>query len=271
MKVLGVAGNELRRELGEPHASLQKFNHPLDEATSASLEALQAVAEGVKLRVQQGDVAALPYFKRAVELDQNFAYAYVLLGSCYLRLVEPSLMSLDVSKAFALRNRASQRERFYIEAYYYSSVTGEDKELRTFAEWIRNYPRDSEPHRFSSVKLRVLGNYEAAAAEAREAVRLTPSTIGYFDLAFANIGLDPLDEARAALQEAQAHQMDDFFLHEIRYHLAFLQGNEREMAEQVARAMGKPGAEVLLSMQADTEAYHGRLKAARVFTSRAVR
>ena len=271
VKVLGVAGNELRRELGEPRASLEKFSQPLDEATSASLEALQVLAEGLKLRVQEGDAAALPHFKQAVELDQNFAYAYVLLGACYLNFDETALMSLNVTKAFVLRNRASRRERFYIEAYYYSSVTGEDKELRTFAEWIRNYPRDSVPHRFLSVKLRVRGDYEAAAAEAREAVRLTPSAAGYFDVAFADIALNRLDEARAALREAQAHQVDDFLLREIRYYLAFLQGNQQEMREQLAGAMGKAGDEDrMLSMQSDTEAYRGRFKAARGFSSRAV-
>ena len=273
IKTLGTAGNEIRSKLGEPRASLQKFNKPLDEATSSSVEALQAFAEGDKRKRQDGDVpASFSYFNRAAELDPNFAQAYLRLGIGYLNVHQGDLSVRNLKKAYELRDRVTERDRFSIEAFYEILVTGQaNKSIQILTEWAKTYPADYFAHGDLSADLMSIGQYEKAAAEARESVRLRPTGVGYVNLMTSYLRQNRLDEAKASFDEARANNLNDPNLFDLRYILAFLQGDNPGMQEQVAWAIGKPGAEdKLLSTQSDTEAYHGRFGKARELSQQAV-
>ena len=273
VKTLGMAGTELRRKLGEPKASLQKFNKPLDEATSSSPEALQAFAQGAKQKLRYGDVpSTFADFNRAIELDPNFAQAYLRLGIGYLNVHQADLSVQNLRKAYALRGRVTDRDRFAIETFYYIQVTGQaDKSIETLTEWTRNYPADFLAHGDLSADLMSLGQYEKAAAEGREAVRLKPVAMAYVNLMTSYVRLNQLDDAKATFDEARANNINDRILHFQRYLVAFLQGDRTGMQEQLAWATGNPGAEdLLLSAQSNTEAYYGHFKKARELSQQAV-
>jgi serine/threonine protein kinase/tetratricopeptide (TPR) repeat protein len=272
VKMLGVAGGELRRKLGEPQASLLEFNKPLDEALSSSPEALQAFTQSRGLQREKGDTEALPFMRRAVELDPNFARAYAGLGNSYYNLGEAGMAIQNFKRAYALHDRATQRDRFYIDGSYYSLVTGElEKAIQTETSNIRAYPKDWLGHNNLSAWLRLIGQWEKALVEARESVYLTPNEPGYYNLMLSYIVLNRLAEAQATLDEARAHNVDGESLRFTRYDLAFLQGNDGVMQEQMEWGRGKAGVEdQLLSAQADTEAYYGRLSKGREFSQQAV-
>ena len=273
VRTLGSAGYEVRNQLGEPRASLQKFNKPLDEATSSSVEALQAFAEGDRRKRQDGDVpVTFSYFNRAAELDPNFAQAYLRLGIGYLNAHQGDLSAQNLKKAYELRDRVTERDRFGIEAFYQIRVTGQaDKSIQILTEWANTYPADALAHGDLSADLMSMGQYEKAAAEARESVRLRPTGVGYVNLMTSYLRMNRLDEAKASFDEARANNLNDPNLFDLRYVLAFLQGDKPGMQEQVAWAAGKPGAEdKLLSAQSDTEAYYGRFGKARKLSQQAV-
>ena len=271
LAAIGDIGNQLRNRLGESLASVERYNQPLEQATTSSLEALQAYTQGVMQQSQKGDAAAVPYFKLAVELDPNFAYAHAALGQAHYTLYEVGLAIDDFTRAFALRDRVSQRERFYIEGVYYSIAGELDKSIQTYEDWAKAYPRDYRAHNDLSRRLRSAGQYERAAAEARQALALSrDSVFPYSSLMLACIRLNRLDEAKAAFNEAQRRKLDGPYLRLARYQVAFLEGDDHGMAEQVAPAKGKPGIEdIVLHAQADTEAYHGRFRKSREFSERA--
>ena len=271
-KMLGVVGRELRGKLGEPQASLQKFNKPLEQATSASLEALQAYTLGQKAR-DRSELDAVPHLKRALELDPGLAAAYASLGSAYVNLSERTLATQNFRRAYELRDRASLRDRFYIETHYYRDITGElEKAIQVTTDWAQTYPDHPYAHGNLGFLYRKLGRYEEAIAEERRALRLAPyHWQAVYDLMVACIALGRWDEAKTAFDEAQAHHLNSPLLGEQRYLLAFLQADNAAMEEQVAWARGRNGAEEwLLIAQADTEAYHGRFEKSRELTQRAV-
>jgi serine/threonine protein kinase/tetratricopeptide (TPR) repeat protein len=269
VKMLGAAGIELRKQLGESKASLRRFNTPLDEATSSSLEALQSFAEGRRRTRPETSSAALPFYQRAVELDRNYADAYLQLSIAYRNLIQVNLSRENHDKAFGLRDRLTQPQRFLIEATYYPYRL--EKTLQLYAEWIQTYPRDPVPRWNLSREYRMMGEYERAAAESREALRLLPTASGYFDLASVYIALGRLDEAKSTLNEAKSRGMGGHLVQVARYYLAFLQHDTSTMQDELASAIGKRGAEdQILSMQADTEAYYGHLRKSREFSQKAV-
>ena len=273
LKALGEAGNQLRGKLGESMASLEKFNKPLVEATTSSLEALQALTQAQKMDAEKGDVDALPYYKHAVELDPNFAMAYADLGITYSNLGQTSPAIENSRKAFDLRDRVSERERFYIEAMYYSDVTGElEKANQVYEQCIEAYPRAATPLNNLGVNYTLMGQYDKAAAASRAAVQLAPDNgVPYGSLMSDYNSLNRLDESLAVFENAIAHKVDGPYLRQGRYLLAFLQGDNKAMAEQLAWAAGKPGVEDwALSYQSDTEAYYGRFDKARAFSQQAV-
>jgi tetratricopeptide (TPR) repeat protein len=259
VKTLGSAAAELRRKLGEPEASLREFNKPLDEASSPSLEALQEVTLASNLKRQHGDAAAAAaHLKRAVELDPNYAQAYVALGIGYFNAGDTKLSAQNLAKAYELRERVTQRDRFQIEAFYYIGITGQyDKGIQTLTEAVRTYPSDSIAHMNLSADLMAVGQYEQAVREAQESIRLTPSGAAYVDLMTSYQALGRLDAAKATFDEAQANQVDDAILYVQRYLLGFQQGDEAAMQEQLTRAEGKP---VLLCAESNTQAFHGRAR-----------
>ncbi len=273
LQALDDAGNQLRGRLGESLASVAKFNKPLVEATTPSLEALQALTQAQKIHAEAGDVAALPYYKRAVELDPNFAMAYADLGVSYSNLGETILAINNDKMAFDLRDRVSQRERLNIEAMYYGDVTGElEKANQSYEQSIEAYPRDATPHNNLGVNYTLMGQYDKAAAASLAALRLAPdNAIPYGSLMSDYNSLNRLDEAQGVFDDAMAHKVDGPYLRQSRYILAFLERDNKAMAEQLAWAAGKPGVEDwALSYQSDTEAYYGRFERARAFSQRAV-
>jgi len=273
LKALGDAGNDLREKLGESLASVAKFNKPLDQATTSSLEALKAFTEGRRMSREKGEPAALSYYKRALELDANFARAYASLGSVYSNLNQASLGVANYKRAYELRDRVSDRERYYIETVYFSVVTGEiEKANRSYQQWLLDYPGDYVAHGNLGHNYNVLGQYERAVEEMHASLRIAPNSVaGYSILLSALLSLNRVEDAKAALDETQQRKLDGPSLRMARYALAFLQNDAPAMQDQLNWATGKPGAEdMMLSAQADTEAFYGRLAKSREFTQRAV-
>ena len=273
LATLGQAATELRGKLGESLASIQKFDKPLEQVTTSSLEALKAYTEADKIQSEKGDTEALPFDKRAVELDPSFAEGYAHLGTSYINLGQHSLAVENYRKAYELRERVSEREKYDIMTNYYWDVTGElDKVAQQYELWIHDYPRNPDVHSDLGTLYWTLGQYERAAALTREELQLSQdSSISYANLAWDYMALNRLDEAKATLDQAQARKLDQPNLRRAMYGLAFLQNNPVEMEAQVAWAKGRPGADyAMLSEQSLTEAYYGRLLKAREFTRQAV-
>jgi serine/threonine protein kinase/tetratricopeptide (TPR) repeat protein len=271
LKALGKAATSLRAKLGESLASIQRFDVPV-EATTSSLEALKAFSMGITTFRTKGDAASIPFQKRALELDPNFAAAYAALGVAYNNLGQASLAAESIKKAYALRDKVSEREKYRIASLYYGYVTGElEQASQVYELWAKSYPFDSVPPGNLGDIYGQLGQYEKAVTAAHEALRLEPSIVGYTNLASYYLALGRLDDARKTIEQAQAHNLDGDFLHQDIYYSSFLKGDTAEMERQVAWAAGKPGTEdLLLSFQSDTEAYYGRLGKARDFSRRAV-
>jgi eukaryotic-like serine/threonine-protein kinase len=273
LAALSSAGNQLRRKLGESLPSVEKFNTPLAEATTSSLEALQAFTLGRQALVDKGDPAALPHYKRAVELDPNFALAHAVLGTMYDNAHEESLAMEHFKRAFELRERVSENERFYIEATYYSNVTGElDKANQTYTNWFEVYPRNITAHINLGLNYMRLGDWEKALEQTQAALRMNPVVPATNNnLVAIYTCLNRPDEAKAAFNAARAQNIDGRDLRHGRYIAAFLQGDTAAMQEQVSGARGQGGVEdLILSAEADTQAYYGRLGTAREFTRQAV-
>jgi eukaryotic-like serine/threonine-protein kinase len=273
LDALGEAASKLRGELGESLVTVQKFDVPLEQATTSSLEALKAYSLGRKVNNEKGNVAALPYDQRAIELDPNFAVGYLEVGWDYFSLNQLGRASENFSKAFQLREHASEREKFGITANYYSNVTGElDKAVQINQEWIESYPREPDAYNSLGYVYAEKGQYEKATEITRQAVRLAPDRVYlYDDLANYAVALQRFDEARQIIDEAQARKIDDFVLHSALYALAFLGADPAAMAQQQQWYAGKPEYEnVGLALASDTEAYVGHLGKARELTKRAV-
>jgi serine/threonine protein kinase/tetratricopeptide (TPR) repeat protein len=263
---LGHVASQLRGELGESLATVQKFDIPIEQATTSSLEALRQYAAGLRVQNQQGDVAAIPFFKRAIELDPNFAKAYVSLATSYSNLVEYGLASENMQKAYELRDRATELERYSISANYYSDVTGElDKANAVLEQWAHSYPRDIHPLVALALNNNLVGQYDQAVAELHEGLRIDPDHSSFFVNLIANYAaLNRVQDAIAAYNAALARKFDHPLLHANRYGVAFLDGDTAEMQRQLARITGKAGLDdFLLSIQSDTAAYAGHFHNAR--------
>jgi eukaryotic-like serine/threonine-protein kinase len=273
LKALNTAAVDMRSKLGESLSSVQKFATPVEEATTSSLEALKAYSLGLKTLAARGDTAALPLFKRAVELDPKFAMAYAHLGTSYANLSEAGLAADSTRKAYELRERVSERERFYIDSHYFFFVTGElDKSTRVYELWKQSYPRDLSPYVNLGVIGGATGKYDKALEEAREAMPVDPNSItNYINLGGDYASLNRLEEAEVVYKQAEERKLGSEVLLGARYQLAFLKGDGAELARLVAVASGKPGAEdLLLSAHADTETWYGRVGKGRELTRRAV-
>jgi eukaryotic-like serine/threonine-protein kinase len=270
---LGQSASKLRAKLGESLASIQKFDTPLPEATTFSLEALQAYSLGRKVLNEKGPAAALPYRQRAIEIDPNFAMGYLVLGDTYLNMSEVDRAREYYAKAFQLREHTSQLEKLAILASYYKVGTGElEKAAQTYLELIANYPRIDSAHGNLGGVYSEQGQYEKALEVAREAVRLSPDTVSWREnIANNDLSLQRFEQARQVLQEAQARNLDDYILHNALYGLAFLDADSAAMAEQQRWYASKSEYENFgLALASDTEAYAGHLSQARELTKHAV-
>jgi tetratricopeptide (TPR) repeat protein len=272
LKTLDKMAGNLRRKLGESLSTVEKFGTPIEQATTPSLEALQAYSFGRKALFNANSAAALPFFERAIHLDSNFAMAYASLGEAYSSLGENSRALEHIRKAYELRERVSDREKLYIESHYQLFVIGDfEKARQAYELWAQMYPRDPVPPLNLGVIYWQLGQFDKALVEFRQALSLDQRSLSYAALVHSYLTLNLLDQARTAAGEAQAKNLDSPFLRFNLYQLGFLQKDTAGMAEQVAWAAGKPGAEdVLLAFEAETAAYFGRLQEAREFSRTAV-
>jgi eukaryotic-like serine/threonine-protein kinase len=272
LDALGQAASKLRSELGESLATVQKLDVPLAEATTPSLEALQAYSLGLKAAEEKSQAAALPYLQRAIEFDPNFALGYLRLGQLYGSLGEVARAGEYTTRAFQLREHAGEWEKLSIAASYYQNVTGElDKAAQTYQEEIASYPRRYEAHALLALVLDQQGQYEKAAEIKRSAVHLRPDWIGnYLGLSNYFLGTQHLDEARLNIRQALSQKLDNFQFHTALYAVAFLQADSAAMAEQQKWFAGNPEENFGLALASDTEAYAGHLLNARELTKRAV-
>jgi tetratricopeptide (TPR) repeat protein len=275
LDALGKTASEIRSKLGESLSTVQKFDTPLEQATTSSLEALQAYSVGVRTIQRAGDAtAASPFFQHAINLDPNFAMAHATLFWPYAEQGEHSMAIEHIRKAFELRGRVSQRERFFIESLYHTAATGDlEKEKETVEVWARTFPRDPIPPNRLGILYGTFGQYDKALSEMREALRLLPeSGLEYCNVVYAYVSLNRLADARATVQEAKAKNLDELdCLHSRLYSIAFLENDEAGMAQQVAWSAGKPGVEnEVLALEGGTAAYFGRLRQAQEISGRLI-
>ena len=272
LNAVGFAAAKLRAQLGESLATVRKLDAPLDEATTSSLEALQAYSLGLKAYHENGAATALPWDERAIELDPNFAIGYEDVGVDYLGLGEVVRAREYYAKAFELREHASGREKLAISADYYRVVTGErEKAAQTYREWIASYPRDYRAYLRLGTAYAEEGQYEKAVEINRESLRLAPDSVGpYANLTNFQLALQRFDEARQTIKQAQARKLDSFVLHDALYALAFIGDDPSAMTERQQWFAGKPEENIGFLLASDTEAYAGHLSKAQEFTKRSL-
>jgi DNA-binding winged helix-turn-helix (wHTH) protein/tetratricopeptide (TPR) repeat protein len=265
---------EFRRKAGDSRENLQRYGTPLSEATTPSPEALEAYTLGWRQLAISGAAAALPHFHRAIELDSKFAMAYAALGRIYADLDQSSAAMENTKRAWELRERTSDQEKFLIKANYDLFVTGNLLEARQTAElWSQTYPRLSQPHfMLSGIPNKVSGNFITAMAEAKKGLALDPEFgIGYYNLAVNNAYLNRFEEAQQALQQASVRGVEDDEVVMLRFELAFLRGDDLEMSRQATRARRRSGSATWMSFrQASVLFYAGRAREARGILSRAI-
>jgi tetratricopeptide (TPR) repeat protein len=273
LKALDNAAVSLRSKLGESLTSVEKYATPVEEATTPSLEALKSYSLGVKTAFAKGPTAGLPFFKRAVELDPNFAVAYGFMAGIYANRNEVALAAENARKAYELREKVSQRERLGIENTYDAYVMGDLGKNEQNVEMLKQtYPTDAGLRMGLGLIAGFQGNWEKALEEFREARRLEPNNvINYDNLGITYTSLNRLGDAEAVYKEAQERKLETETLLQSHYWLAFVKGDETRMAQLVSAAMGKPGSEdLLLATQADTEGYYGKLRNAHDLTRKAM-
>ena len=273
LKALDRAAVSLRGKLGESLSSVQKYATPVEEATTPSLQALQAYSLGNKTRAAKGDAAALPFYKQAVELDPNFAIAYRSLSVVYGNLGELGRAGDNSRKAYELRAKVSERERFSIEAMYYTYTTGElEKAIEIYRLWQQTYPRDYLPCTNLGDVYGSLGSWENALQESQDALRLEPNDENnYLNLGSDYASLNRLNDAETVYRQAEERKLESEYLIANRYQLAFLKDDKAQMAQLAAAAIDKPGAEdLVLAYQADSAGWYGKMKTARALSQRAM-
>ncbi len=273
LEALGQAAIKLRSELGESLATVQRFDVPLEQATTSSLEALKAFSLAQKTARENGAAQSLPYAQRAIELDPNFAMAYEAAGIHYYNLAEPARAGEYLAKAFQLRDHASERERLKITASYYSSVTGElDKAAQTYQEQITEYPRDIAAYNNLGIVFAEQGKYEKAAEVTRQGIRIEPAQVTLDEnLTGYLLALQRFDETLQIIHEEQARKPDNYIFPAALYALAFLSSDSNAMAEQEKWFAGRPEYENFgLALASDTEAFAGHRSRAKELTERAV-
>jgi tetratricopeptide (TPR) repeat protein len=273
LKALGEAATKMRKKLGESLASVEKFDAPPENVTTASLEALQAYCLGYRAQLVKNDTAAaIASFQRAISLDPNFAMAYARLGTNYGDLGETARAAENARKAYELVERVSARERFYIDSHYHDFATGDLEAARKAYElWAQTYPRDEAAPVNLGVIYTALGEYGKALAAYQEALKLEPGTgLFYANLIGDYLTLNRLDEAKATAQEAQAHHSDNPAIHLFLYEIDFLERDAAGMEREAAGLMGKSGYEdVVIHFESDTAASSGQFLKARELTRHA--
>ena len=273
LKALGEATTRMRERLGESLASVQKFDVPLENVTTSSLEALQAYSLGYQARMKSDETAAIPFFERAVALDPNFAMAYAHLGTCFANLGETTRADENIRHAYELRERVSEREKLYIASHYEDFATGNLEAARkTYEQWAQIYPRDDIPVSNLGNIYDKLGDYDKSLAETQKALRLDPANgIGYMNLIYDYLFVNRLDEAKATERDARSHNLDYPQNHVSLYLVDFLQHDAEGMKSEAAALIDTPGVEdAMLYSESETATYAGQFSRARMLTRRAI-
>jgi len=263
---LGRATAQLRARLGESLPSIQKYNAPLEQATTSSLDALNAYGLALSTWDRKGDPTSVPYFKKAIEIDPNFAMAYGGLATIYHNLNEAELARANATKAYDLRNRVTEIEKLSIESRYFLYVTGDlEKAMQVYEFAAQNYPQSAGAFNHLGTTYEELGRYEKAVDSLRKALALDPTRAQtYFNLAINLLALEQVEDAAAVLADADNLKFRTDGLAQVEYRIAFLRGDSAAMQSILLKSMDVPGARsLLLSEQANTEAYYGRFEKAR--------
>jgi serine/threonine protein kinase/tetratricopeptide (TPR) repeat protein len=270
LQALDDAAIDLRKQLGESLTTVQKFDTPVERATTSSLEALKSFSAARKIMLGNADyAAAVAPLKKAIELDPNFAMAHAALGTCYFNLGEIGAAADQSRIAFELRDRVSDVERFYIESHYHQYATGDlEKSAQVYNAWAQAYPRDFIPLNNLSVIQQSLGDWDKALADIRACLKIEPGNAAmYAGLAGAYSTLGRIEEAKATVADALSRNLDSPNLHLAMYGIAFLENDSAGMAKQVAWGKGQPGIEdIFLVSEAGTNGYFGRMIKSREFT-----
>jgi eukaryotic-like serine/threonine-protein kinase len=271
VKALGKAASSLRGKVGESLATVQKYDAPVEQATTPSLEALKAYTVGWNLHIWGSDPESIPFFRHAIELDPNFALAYAALGSAYFNIGEDELATQYTKQAFERRERTSEHEKLYITAHYYDTVTGDfPQAIQTYELWAKSYPRDDvPPNNLGSTIYSSLGQHEKALQEAQEAARLNPDNVA--GMGFQYLALNRFDEARNMFEQGLARRPDDPGSHIGMFLVASLRGDASAKERQAAWATGKPAVEgIFFSIEGSTAAFYGKLSKCRELVQRAL-
>jgi serine/threonine protein kinase/tetratricopeptide (TPR) repeat protein len=265
LEALGTAASRLRGKLGESLGSIRQLDAPIERATTSSLEALKAYSLGMIERAKGNEASSIPFFRRAIELDPNFAVAHARLGAVSDNIGEYARGREHKIKAFELRDRVSERERLYITGHYYGSVTGEvDKQRDNYELWKKTYPRDSIPHGNLAVLYWNLGQAEKALQESQEELRLDPNqSLTYLHVGWSYMLLDRFDEARAILHQAIDRKLDSESIHDALFLTAWFQEDRQAMAREVDWAKGKPEEYSMVWVQAIPASFDGKMREVR--------
>jgi len=273
LNALGQIASKFRTRVGESLTTVEKYDTPLAEAATPSLEALRAYTAAFNVNSPAGSAAAVPFFKHAIEIDPKFAMAYAMLGRMYGDIGQDALSAESTTKAYQLRDRASDKEKFFISASYDMQVTGNlEKAQQTCELWAQAYPREMAPHGLlAGIIYPAFGEYEKSVEEAEIAIRIEPDfDIGYAVLASSYVALGRMGEAENALHRAFERKLQNPFLSIERYAIAFLKGDRMGMEREAAQARGNPGVEDWMShSEGLVLAYSGHLKEARKMSQRA--
>ncbi|HEY6370482.1 MAG TPA: serine/threonine-protein kinase, partial [Candidatus Sulfotelmatobacter sp.] len=271
LKSLDKAASNLREKLGESIGSVQKFDTPLEAATTSSLEALKEFSIGQDAHSKFDDGGAIPHLKRAVELDPTFAMAWAVLGICYNNTGDTKQAFGSLQKAFDVKDRASEREKFYISSHYYGTFRGQfDKQIETLEQWIQAYSHDTVPLDNLSLAEQDSGQLDKALAYASEAMKLSPKDhYAYQNLAASYQYLNRYDEAKAVADQAVAQKIDPWSVHMVLYWTAFVRGDDTAMQQEVAQASDKVQETIIVLLHAQGECAQGKIKKARASFARA--
>jgi serine/threonine protein kinase/tetratricopeptide (TPR) repeat protein len=271
---LGKAAEDIRGKLGESLASIQKYNTPINQATTSSLDALKAYSLGMQARANKGEETAAPFFKQAISLDPNFAMAYATLGQVEMNRGEPALSAEYTRKAYDLRDRASQAEKFYIDTHYFENVNrDEEKAQQVYELWTQTYPRDVIPINNLGVLHQMLGQWDQALQLGRNALKTgEPQSIDFTEVAGSYVALGRYDEAKATIKEANDRKLDVPFFHRVLFYAAFAQNDAAAMRHELTMLsnFSPEEAALALGLDAEAQAYVGRLAKARELFKRSV-
>jgi tetratricopeptide (TPR) repeat protein/predicted Ser/Thr protein kinase len=270
LKSLGAAAGQLRRGLGESLASIEKYDAPIQNATTASLDALKAYSQGMTTRRRQGDAASLLFFRRALELDPDFAIAHARLSTVLGNMGEANESRQEITKAYGLKDRVSEPERLYIEARYFQTVEdAPNKTIERYQFWIQTYPKDFVPHSNLAGMFSNRNEYDKAIEEYKTAISLAPDEpLPLGNLAGIYQNQNKLDEGRRLLEDAIARGVDSAAFRQQLYLFAFLRKDEADMARQGEAIRKFPDASRLLQTQTTLACFEGRLKDARDLAAR---